>query len=354
MAQQTKAAVKPAQQLPEEQDRGAVAIFQPPRLDWHPAIGERFGIDKSGWKVLTEATFPAAKTTDAVVMALAYCRARKLDVFKKPVHIVPMWSSQAKTYVETVWPSIGELRTTAFRTGQYVGCDETDFGPDVTKTFNGRIKSGNAWEDASATVTFPEWARITVRRILNGVVCVFVGPKVYWLESYARRGPSDLPNDMWCTRPRGQLEKCAEAAALRKAFPEELGNEYAAEEMEGRVMQDVTPAADMPQASGSAATRPQRSDFQKTEDPEATEQPDDAAGQQQEDADTAGEQGDELDVGALLDNMLEELAYCQNAQDVADMVEARADSIALLKGDHLTRWDQAVAEKEQPAQTKAK
>jgi len=39
---------------------------------------------------------------------------------------------------------------------------------------------------------------------------------------------------MWAKRPRGQLEKCAEAAALRRAFPEEIGNEYAAEEVEGQ------------------------------------------------------------------------------------------------------------------------
>ena len=40
---------------------------------------------------------------------------------------------------------------------------------------------------------------------------------------------------MWKQRPYGQLEKCAEAAALRKAFPEELGNEYAAEEMGNKI-----------------------------------------------------------------------------------------------------------------------
>ena len=44
---------------------------------------------------------------------------------------------------------------------------------------------------------------------------------------------------MWGKRPRGQLDKCVEAAALRKAFPEELGNVYAAEEMEGRTIDGV-------------------------------------------------------------------------------------------------------------------
>lgn len=218
----------------------AVVEFQPPRLPFHSAINERYGIDKSGWKALTEAVWPAAKSADSIIMALAYCRARKLDPFKKPVHIVPMWDSKSNGYVETVWPGISEIRTTAFRTGQYAGCDETEFGPMVTQTFKGRVKGKNGWEDAEATVTFPEWARITVYRDLHGRVCKFVGPKVKWLESYATIGASDIPNDMWQSRPEGQIEKCAEAAALRKAFPEEIGNMLTAEEMEGRrVVGDV-------------------------------------------------------------------------------------------------------------------
>ncbi len=31
------------------------------------------------------------------------------------------------------------------------------------------------------------------------------------------------PNKMWKQRPYGQIGKCAEAAALRRAFPEEIG-----------------------------------------------------------------------------------------------------------------------------------
>jgi hypothetical protein len=63
--------------------------------------------------------------------------------------------------------------------------------------------------------------------------------KVFWEETYATVGKSEVPNDMWAKRPRGQLDKCVEAAALRKAFPEELGNTYAAEEMEGRTIEGV-------------------------------------------------------------------------------------------------------------------
>lgn len=213
---------------------GSVVVFNPPRLPFHEAINERFGVDKSGWKALVEAIYPSAKTSDSVVMALSYCKARGLDPFKRPVHIVPMWDSQRGAYVETVWPGIAELRTTAFRTKQYAGCDEAEWGPVKKSSFTGRVKVKGEWTDKTVAIEFPEWCRITVHRELGGRVCTFVGPKVKWLEAYATVGASDLPNDMWQSRPEGQLEKCAEAAALRKAFPEELGNDLTAEEMAGR------------------------------------------------------------------------------------------------------------------------
>ena len=222
-----------------------IAVLKPTRLPYHDAIGDRFGIDRAGWKALVEAVWPSAQSIDSVAMALSYCRARKLDPFKKPVHIVPMWDSKSGGYIETVWPGIAELRTTAFRTGQYAGCDEAEFGPIVQKTFSGRVKRKKEWEDATVTVEYPEWCRMTVYRDLNGRVCKFVGPKVRWLASYATIGASDLPNDMWENRAEEQLEKCAEAAALRRAFPEEIGNELTAEEMAGRRLaaepRDVTP-----------------------------------------------------------------------------------------------------------------
>lgn len=212
----------------------AVATFQPPRLPYHPGINDRFGIDASGWKALVEAVYPLAKSPDSVAMALSYCKARKLDPFKKPVHIVPMWDSKIGGYVETIWPGISEVRTTAFRTGQYAGCDEAEFGPMTSKTFTGKVKRKEGWIEQTVEVEFPEWCRMTVYRVLGERVCKFVGPKVKWLESYATIGNTDLPNDMWQSRPEGQIEKCAEAAALRKSFPEELGNQLTAEEMEGR------------------------------------------------------------------------------------------------------------------------
>ncbi len=192
-----------------------------PRLPYHPAIEERFGVDKASWKALVEAIFPNATTTESVLLALSYCRARKLDPFKRNVHIVPIWSKDLGAMVDTVWPGIGELRTTAFRTGEYAGRQGTEYGPDVTQ------KVG------VVELTFPSWAQVTVIRMIRGEKVEFCGPRAYWLETYATRSRNDKsPNEMWGTRPRGQIEKCAEAAALRAAFPEEVGGDFIPEEVQ--------------------------------------------------------------------------------------------------------------------------
>lgn len=211
----------------------ALAKIEAPRLAYPVAVEERFGVNRAQWKALVEAIFPNATTPDSVVLALSYCQARKIDVFKRVVHIVPIWSSERKCLVDTVWPGIGELRTTAARTGLYAGRDAALFGPDRSMRLG----------DQEAT--FPEWCQLTLYRIVGGVRCPFVGPKVYWLESYAtKRRDNDAPNEMWATRPIGQIEKCAEAAALRAAFPEEIGNDYIPEEIEGNRRRVVENTAD--------------------------------------------------------------------------------------------------------------
>jgi len=195
--------------------------LQPPRLPYHPALKERFGIERSGWKALTEAVFPAAQTAASVILALSYCKARKLDPFKRCVHIVPIWDSKKKRLVDTVWPGIGELRTTAFRTKGYAGRDATVFGEDETKEWQ--------TDKGKVEITFPNSAQVTVYRIVAGERVAFAGPPVFWMEIFAST-KGGCPNSMWQKRPRGQLDKCAEAAALRCAFPEEIGDDFTSDE----------------------------------------------------------------------------------------------------------------------------
>jgi phage recombination protein Bet len=205
----------------------------PCRLPMPAAELASVGLDPGTWAVLTDIIFPGAKTPQGVMRAVRYCQRRGLDVMKRPVHVVAMWSSAAGREVETVWPGIAEVQTTAARTGQWAGMDPAKFGPDKTRRFEGSVKRGSGFEEVSAEVTYPEWVEVTVYRLIGGVRCPFT-ETVFWEEAYARIAPSDVPNAMWQKRPRGQLLKCGKAASLRAGFPEEAG--YTAEEMAGKAV----------------------------------------------------------------------------------------------------------------------
>lgn len=230
------------QKKDEKQDK--LVVVSQGRPPYPVRAQAAFGISPGDWRALVDAVFPSAKTTEGVELALSYCRARRLDVFKRPVHVVPIWDSNKGAEVESVWPGIGELRTTAARTGEHAGYDEAVFGSLITMTFKGMVGKGQYAKEVEKTVTFPEWAQITVYRLVKGQRMPYPSPKVEWLETYATMGKSDVPNDMWANRPKGQIEKCAEAAALRRAFPEEIGSDYIPEEVGGRrAAIDITPVA---------------------------------------------------------------------------------------------------------------
>ncbi|MFE8033090.1 recombinase RecT [Thiohalocapsa marina] len=217
----------------------SIATADQPRIPM-PALDPALNLTPSTWKVLTDSIFPSAKTAEGILLAVHYCAARNLDIMKRPVHVVPMYSKAQAREIETVWPGIAELQTTAARTGQWAGIDPPRFGPLCERTFSGRIKRDGSWQELESTVSFPEWCEVTVYRLVAGQRCAFTEP-VFWLETYARYGGafSELPADMWLKRPRGQLMKCAKAASLRAAFPEEAT--YTAEEMEGKVIESDTP-----------------------------------------------------------------------------------------------------------------
>lgn len=178
---------------------------------------------------LKSSLYPGA-SDDSVDMVLAYCRAADLDPMQKPVHIVPMWDRKAGSMRDVVMPGIGLYRTNAARTGEFAGMSEPEFGPMVTETLGSRA------------VTFPEWCKVTAyRQLRTGHVAEFTAVE-YWVENYAIKGGKEQdqsPNAMWSKRVRGQLAKCAQAQALRMAFPEAVGAAPTAEEMEGRSIIDA-------------------------------------------------------------------------------------------------------------------
>jgi phage recombination protein Bet len=176
--------------------------------------------------VLQNSLYPGAKA-DSIKLVLGYCKAAGLDPMQKPCHIVPLWNSKAGAMQDVVMPGIGLYRVQAARTGEYAGVTEPEFGPDVEEVLGGQV------------ITYPAWCKVTVkRRLRTGEVAEFTA-KEFWKENYAAKGGKEksiAPNAMWAKRPYGQLNKCSEAQALRKAFPELIGAQPTAEEMEGKII----------------------------------------------------------------------------------------------------------------------
>jgi phage recombination protein Bet len=183
--------------------------------------------------VLRNSLYPGAQD-GSIKMIIGYCRASGLDPMQKPAHIVPIWDSKSREMRDVVMPGIGLYRTQAARSGNYAGITEPEFGPDVTETLDG------------VEITYPSWCKVIVKRAMaSGAIAEFAAVE-RWKENYAVKGgkeKSTAPNAMWLKRPYGQIAKCAEAQALRKAFPE-VGSAPTAEEMEGKEIhaeRDITP-----------------------------------------------------------------------------------------------------------------
>lgn len=200
-------------------------------------------------EVLQSSLYPGA-SLPSIKLVLGYCKAAGLDPMRKPVHIVPMWDAKAQAMRDVVMPGIGLYRTDASRTGECAGVTEPEFGPDVTEAIGGQ------------TITFPLWCRVTVsRRMPTGEMSTFTA-REFWKENYAVKGGKEksiAPNAMWTKRPYGQIAKCAEAQALRKAFPE-VGSQPTADEMEGKPldmgMADVVQPPPPPPAPQAAPVWP--------------------------------------------------------------------------------------------------
>ncbi|MCZ0752543.1 phage recombination protein Bet [Aeromonas enteropelogenes] len=211
-----------------------------------PMLAQR-GIDEPTWNALCNTIYPGANP-DSVVMAIDYCKARGLDILLKPVHLVPMQVTDARTK-EKVWrdvpmPGIGMYRIQADRSGNYAGADEPVFGPDITEEFPDPYN-----QSAKIKVTYPQWCKYTVYKVVNGQRVAFHALE-RWKENYATQSSkSECPNSMWRKRPYAQLAKCTEAQALRKAWPE-IGSEPTAEEMEGKeIIINEIPGSQPPQSS---------------------------------------------------------------------------------------------------------
>lgn len=127
----------------------------------------------------------------------------------------------------TIQTSIDGFRVTAGRSGQFGGSKEPEFiyDPDLSIT----IKRSDIIKKA------PNTAKVTVMKMMNNRI-IETTRTANWLDYY----PGSTPDgNMWRKFPEVMLAKCAEAQALRAAFPN-CENLYLEEEMQKPEDSEIT------------------------------------------------------------------------------------------------------------------
>jgi phage recombination protein Bet len=132
--------------------------------------------------------------------------------------------------------SIDLFRSRAADTGELGGIEDPQFRGDATS------------QDFTASVT--------VYRFVQGQRCPFTAT-ARWSEYKPDGGQNGGGDTMWRKMPYLMLGKCAEALALRKAFPRQLAGMYAQEEMEqaGNALPPITHAPAMAPEKPASAQR---------------------------------------------------------------------------------------------------
>jgi phage recombination protein Bet len=293
---------------------GALAI-RPDQTDWTPAqaaVLQQSGIDNQ-------------VAPEELSAFLHLCQRTRLDPFSRQIYLIGRWDNRQQRKVYTPQTSIDGYRVVAHRVVAEQG---GDFGYEDALWCD---KDGQ-WRDVWLSDAPPAAVKVSVIR--NGQRF----PAVALFREYVQTtSKENKPMGLWGKMPAGQLAKCAEALALRKAFPHDLAGVYTAEEMaqadnpaaEERHLRQVQPgegdpwATAEPQSNAAVKGRSQPAqDFADTA-AKATDQT--AVKEIYRQANTAGLLGETVkidrelpELGAYLITRGQELAPPTTADDVVD------------------------------------
>jgi phage recombination protein Bet len=142
------------------------------------------------------------------------CRRRGVHPLDRLIHPVVRKDKDGARRV-SFQTSIDLFRSEAEGTGEYRGQKDVEYGP-MTE-----------WDKIDKKV--PEYAKATIKRFDEHTGDIIeISATAYWEEYY----PGEQLGFQWRKMPRLMLGKCAEALALRKAFPRKLAGLYTFEEMQ--------------------------------------------------------------------------------------------------------------------------
>lgn len=162
-------------------------------------------------------------TNDELALFIGQAKRTGLDPFAKQIYAIFRWSGRDKREVMTIQTAIDGFRLIAERTGSYLG-----------KAGTWWCGTDGQWREVWLDDGNPAAAKVIVRKLVAGHE-VEIPAVAHWREYASDQG-------MWKQMPANQLAKCAEALALRQAFPNDLSGLYTPDEM----AQAEAPAAHVP------------------------------------------------------------------------------------------------------------
>lgn len=188
---------------------------------------------------LIRRTIARGASDDELALFLEQCRRTGLDPFARQIYAIrrKQWNAATRSYEDSqvIQVSIDGFRLVADRTTKYAGQDGPYWcGPD------------GVWTEVWLAEEPPTAAKLGVYRH------DFVRPvyRVALYKAYVQVNGQGVPTSRWKTDPAGMLAKCAEALALRAAFPNDLSGLYATEEM-GQADNSKTPSPSETLTEGS-------------------------------------------------------------------------------------------------------
>jgi phage recombination protein Bet len=199
---------------------GALAI-RPDQTTWTPeqaAVLRQSGIDNE-------------VTSAELASFLHLCQRTMLDPFSRQIYLIGRYDRKAGRKVFTPQTSIDGYRVTAHRAaakaGHKLGYEDTVW-----------CDSSGRWFDVWLSAEPPAAAKVVVVRDGQRF------PAVAKYSEYVQTNRDGAPIGLWGKMPATMTAKCAEALALRMAFPNDLAGVYTAEEM----AQADNPEQEQPQA----------------------------------------------------------------------------------------------------------